>query len=290
MRRGLFGVLALLALLATGGPALAARLAVFRIDPLGIDPPIVARLEGLLRAELGRLADATMPGPRALHRLRLSHPELSDCTGEAHCLALAGRLLGVDQIISGNIGALGDSYVINLKLVEVASEREIRRVSDTLSGAPERLIEAIRLAAFRLVAPERLRGSLNVQVAVPGAAVYLDGRLLGYSPLALQPGLEVGRHALRVSKAGHHDVLQAVEVPLQNVAEVVVALERTDAPRGPAAGATQRSGRSAPPWFSRGWFWATVGVGAAALGTVLGLALANDSGINCDGEPARCAL
>ncbi|MBK8480790.1 MAG: PEGA domain-containing protein [Proteobacteria bacterium] len=289
MRRRVTLALALVALLAAGAPARGARLAVFRIDPLGIDPRIVARLEGLLRAELGRLADATLPGTRALERLRLSHPALSDCTGEARCLALAGRLLAVDQIISGNIGALGDSYVINLKLVDVSSEREVRRVSDTLNGAPDRLIEAIRLAAFRLVAPERLRGSLNVQVGVPGAAVYLDGRLLGHSPLAPQHNLAVGRHTLRVSKAGHHDVLQAVEVPLQNVAQLIVALEPTISPQRPARRATAPQGVGAPPWFSRPWFWTTVGVGAAVLGAALGLALANDSGINCDAEPARCA-
>ena len=35
-------------------------LAVFRIDPLGVDGRIVARLDGLLRIELARLADAAM--------------------------------------------------------------------------------------------------------------------------------------------------------------------------------------------------------------------------------------
>ena len=289
IRPALTTLLALLALLAGISPGHTARLAVFRIDALGLDPPIVARLEGLLRAELGRLADATLPGPRALERLRLEHPALNDCTGEARCLARAGRLLAVEQIISGNIGALGQSYVINLKLVDVAAAREIRRVSDTLSGAPERLIEAIRLAAFRLVAPERLRGALNVQVSVPGAAIFLDGRLVGHSPLAPQAGLLVGRHALRISKPGYHDVLQGIDVPLQNVAELVVALERVlppgSAPRAPAPAAP----RTPTPWFSRWWFWTTVGVGAAALGTVLGLALVSDSGINCDVEPTRCA-
>ncbi|MCK5797480.1 MAG: PEGA domain-containing protein, partial [Deltaproteobacteria bacterium] len=179
---------------------LAAGLAVFRIDPLGIDAHIVARLDGLLRIELARLADATIPDPSAVQLLVRKHPRLAACTGDVSCLAEAGRLLGVDRIISGNVGALGDSYVVNLKIVDVKTTHEISRIQETISGRPDELIDAVRVAAYRLVAPERLRGALTVLANIPKAKVWLDGALIGQTPLPLQHNLTVGEHSLRVAK------------------------------------------------------------------------------------------
>ena len=44
-----------------------------------------------------------------------------DCTGEDRCLAAIGKRLGVDVILAGTVGQLGDNYVLNIKAVEVAS-------------------------------------------------------------------------------------------------------------------------------------------------------------------------
>ena len=190
-------------------------LAVFRIDPLGVSAEIVARLEALLRMELGRLADAALPSPGQIQRLVARHRKLSGCTGGVHCLARAGALLKVKRIISGNVGGLGDSYVLNIKLVDVGAKKEVRRIQETMSGHPDQLIEAVRVAAYRLVAPERLRGSLEVLANVAGATVALDGKELGATPLAIQHNLLVGEHTLRVTKAGYSDVLQEIKVRLQ---------------------------------------------------------------------------
>ncbi len=275
-------VLALLA-----APARAGKLAVFRIDPLGVDPQIVARLEGLFRIELGRLADAAMPSALEVEAALRRQPGLQGCTGEVACLVRIGKLLGVEQIISGNVGGLGDSYVVNLKLVSVSESKEVRRIQEPISGTPDELIDAVRVAAYGLVAPDRLRGALVILADQPGAEVYLDGTLMGKTPVSTLHGLALGTHALRVSKPGYVDVVEQVRVRFQKTAQVVVKLQ---VPRArPGGAAAPRKVVRPVPWYTRWWFWVTVGVLAAGTGAALGYGVAGSNrGINCDAEPARC--
>jgi hypothetical protein len=243
-------------------------------------------LEGLFRQELSRLADAKMPGGGEIQQALRRDPSLRNCTGEVGCLARLGKLLGVEQVISGNVGGLADSFVVNLKLVDVSEQKEIRRIQEPISGRPDELIEAVRVAAYGLVAPERLRGAVAVLADQPGANVFLDGELLGKTPLPTVHGLKVGSHALRVSKAGYADVVQTVSVRFQKTAQVVVQMQ---APRKVDAAAQVRKSVRRVPWYSRWWFWTIVGVAAAGTGVALGYGLGGHAkGINCDVEPARC--
>jgi hypothetical protein len=83
-------------------------------------------------------------------------------------------------------------------------------------------------------------------------------------------------------------VVEQVRVRFQKVAQVVVKLQ---APRIRAGGsnAPPRKLVRPVPWYTRWWFWATVGVLAAGTGAALGYAVAGTNrGINCDAEPTRC--
>jgi hypothetical protein len=280
----------LIALLLFAAPATAraGKLAVFRIDPLGVDTQIVARLEGLFRLELSRLADASMPGPGEIDRALRRDPSLQNCTGEVSCLVRLGKLLGVEQVISGNVGGLADSFVVNLKLVDVAGSKEIRKIQEPISGRPDELIEAVRVAAYGLVAPERLRGAVAVLADQPGAEVFLDGERVGTTPLpAPVHGLRVGSHVLRVTKTGYADVIETVRVRFQKTAQVVVRLQTPLKTSG-----TTKITKSIAhtPWYAKWWFWTVVGVAAVGTGLALGYGIGGGGakGINCDVEPARC--
>ncbi len=275
----------------TGGgfstSAIAGSLAIFRIDPLGVNPQIVTRLEGLLRLELSRLAYATIPRSAEIRSLVRRNPELQDCTGELGCLITVGKLLNVERVISGNVGGLGESYVVNLKIIDVQEGRELRRIQEPISGDPNQLIEAVRVAAYGLVAPERLRGAITVLADQPQAQVILDGRPVGKTPLATLHGLKVGKHYLRVTKAEYKDVEETVQVRFQKVAQVMVKLEP---PQEIPSKPTPKPARPYP-WYTRWWFWTIVGVAATGVGFGLGMALSDSGGsVDCGLEPARCGL
>lgn len=285
MRPRWAALLLALALVGVGREAAADRgLAIFRIDHLGVDAQIVARLEGLLRVELNRLADASMPSAARVREVLEGRPALQNCTGDVRCLSQIGKLLGVERIISGNVGGLGDDYVVNLKIVDVERGKELRKIQEPIAGQPDRLIEAVRVAAYGLVAPERLRGALTVLADQPGADVRLNGQRIGKTPLPTVRGLRVGTYNLRVSKPGYTEVTRPVRVRFQKTAQVVVKLEAPD-----GATPAPRLTRRPYPWYTRWWFWTAVGVVAAGAGAGLGYALAGeDKGINCPGD-ARCA-
>src|SRR5215831_6436814 len=158
------------------------KLAVWRFDALGIEPELVARLETLFRMELDRLDRQPMPTRRDIDRTITG--DARECTGEDRCLAAIGKRLGVDVIVAGTVGQLGDNYVLTIKSVDVASAKTLQRIqSDPLRGQPDELIEGVRVAAYRLLAPGQLHGAIQIQTDLIGAEVRLDGKPLGKTPL-----------------------------------------------------------------------------------------------------------
>ncbi|RMH39827.1 MAG: PEGA domain-containing protein [Deltaproteobacteria bacterium] len=301
-RRGLRGAAAALmcsvALAAAARPAsadagpLGRTIAVWRIDALGIDAEIVARLESLFRTELERLAGRPVPSRRVVDRALAGRPRLRACDGSTACLAAIGRRVGADWIVSGNVAQLGDSYVVNLKLIDVATATELRRVaSEPLRGTPDELIERVRVAAYRLCAPERLWGEIAVLTDLVGAVVEVDGKSVGTTPL---PGpidrVPLGAHTLRVTAPGFTPFQQRVVVRFQKTTRVVVHLVKV----GAVAPASGRPPRGAPPpapadrWVPSPWLYVAAGVTAALLGGYIGYRLAHDEVIDCSAEPTAC--
>jgi hypothetical protein len=250
-------------------PAITQRIGVWRIDALGIEPELVARLETLFRMELDRLSAKPMPARREIDRV--IGGELRDCTGEDKCLAAIGKKINVDVMVSGSVGALGDNYILNIKAVDVAGAKQIRKIqSDPLRGSPDELIEGIRVAAYKLLAPEQLHGSVMILSDLVGATVTIDGKDVGKTPLpgpiARQP---LGEHVLRVEAKGYPPFEDKLVVRFQKSTRVVVNLvTRVD----PNAGTVVVRKRS--PWYSRWYVVAAVGVVAIGAGVMIGRELA----------------
>lgn len=245
------------------------KLAVWRFDALGIDPELVARLETLFRMELDRLDRQPMPSRRDIDRAITG--DARDCTGEDRCLAAIGKKLGVDVIVAGTVGQLGDNYVLTIKSVEVATARPLLRIqSDPLRGQPDELIEGVRVAAYRLLAPDQIHGAIQVQTDLIGARVALDGKVLGTTPL---PGngvigkLSLGKHALSVTAPGYPEPYDdSIDVHFQKVSPVVVRLVPSTVVLG--TGKVERVERR--PFYTRTWFLVAAGVAAIGLGAAIG--------------------
>jgi hypothetical protein len=254
-----------------------------RLDALGIDEERVARLEALLRNELEQLTGKRLPTRRQIE-LAIGKTPLEGCSGETRCLAAIGKRLDVQMMVFGNVASLGDAYVMNIKVVDAAEAREIRRVeSDPLRGNPDDLIESVRVAAYRLLAPERLLGSLAVLADITGASVEVDGKAVGQTPLkAPVRELPLGPHRLKVSGVDYKPFEQVVEVRFQKTTRVVVRLAT---PPETALGRNLTETKTAPPpprrWYQKTWFFITVGVAAVAIGGTVGYFLRRDHVVDC---------
>jgi hypothetical protein len=270
---------ALLLLISTAARTTDTSYALFRLDALGIEPQIVDQLQRILRVELQRVVGRELPSERAVADVVAANPKLAACTAEPACLAPLAKALHVTRVVSGNVGGLADSYVVNLKLVDDTG-RELRRVTATLSGSPEELIDEVRVAAFRLIAPERLVGNIAILSDVPGANVMLDGIDVGKTPLAGPlVNLPTGVHRLAVEREGFSSFAEDVPVRFEKTTQVVVHQNAMNA----AARKAERRRRSAgeTPIYARWWFWTAMAASAIATGVGIGFGVPKQHVVDC---------
>jgi hypothetical protein len=243
------------------------KIAVWRFDALGIENEIVQRLETLFRMELDRLDKVPQPSLRDIQRVVTG--ELQNCTGEEKCLQSIGKKLSVEFVVTGTVGALGDNYVLNIKVVEVATGKSQKIQSDPLRGSPDELIEGVRVAAYRLLAPQQLYGALQIQTDLVGAEVTLDGNKVGSTPLpngGVLSKLALGKHKLEVKAKGYDPFASDVDVHFQKVSPVVVRLLQS----GETVGTGRTIYKERTPIYTKTWFIATVAVVAVGVGILAG--------------------
>jgi hypothetical protein len=268
--------------------ALTQRIAVWRLDALGMDAELVARLETLFRMELDRLASRPLPTRREIDRAIAGQRELRDCSGDDRCLVQIGKKVGVDVVVTGSVAALGDSYTLNIKAVDVGSSKLLRRITtEPLRGSPDELIEAVRVAAYRLLAPDQLHGSVVVLSDLVGATVTLDGKVIGKTPLpGPVPRLPLGPHALHVEADGYLPFDETLAVRFQKSTRVVVRLaaRQADGTTGPQPLPRPGGQRADGPWYTSPWAYVAVGAAAVLVGATVGWALGDDDVIDCSGD------
>ena len=264
--------------------ALNQKIAVWRFEGLGIDAEIVSRLEALFRLELGRLDKQPIPARRDIDRALTA--DLSACTGDEKCLAAIGKKVGVDVVVTGTVSSLGDNYVLNIKAVDVATGKQQRIQSDPLKGTTDDLIEGVRVAAYKLLAPDQLHGGLQVLSDLVGAEIALDGKSLGKAPLPNQGVLRrqaLGKHTLHVAAPGYDPFDTDVEVHFQKVSTVDVHL----IPSKEVIGTGKVVHEEPSHLYTKWWFIAAVGV--VAIGTAIAIGNAH-GGLTCTiyvpGKPA----
>lgn len=263
--------------------ALTQKIGVWRLDALGIDAELVARLEALFRSELDRLAKHPLPSRKEMEAAAGRDRRLNECTGEDRCLTAIGDKVGVDVVVTGSVAALGESYILDIKAVDVKSGKQLRRIAtDPLRGSPDELIEGVRVAAYSLLAPDQLHGSIVVLSDSVGASVALDGTSVGKTPLrGPLARLPLGKHRLRVEAAGYVPFDEEIDVRFQKSTRVVVRLAPVDAPAPEGGEPRVVVRRGERPWYTSRWAYVGAGVAAVIVGGLIGWQLGKDEVIDC---------
>lgn len=217
----------ILFILFAGGLARAqdAKVVFWRLKALGIEAETASRIDEVLRNEIGRVPGFSLVDAQRVTAVVSKHADLSGCQGEADCLSQIGMLTGATLVVSGVLGTLGDVFSLDIRLVDVATKQEIRRVAQTWSGEEKFLIEVMRQTATRLLKPEAYNGQLEINVSAPGVEIIIDGDPMGRTPLEAPLKLSPGRHALKLVCAGFKDYEQFVDVPFNRTVPVFVEME-----------------------------------------------------------------
>ncbi len=130
-------------------------IAVVRLTPRGgISEEMASLLTEALVAELRRqpgttvMSDSDMAAALGLERQK----QLLGCTDDSSCLTEIGGALGVDRLVHGSIGRVGESLVVNLTSIDPARSRAMASVSERLKGASDEIfLDALPGIAHQLI-------------------------------------------------------------------------------------------------------------------------------------------
>jgi tetratricopeptide (TPR) repeat protein len=133
-----------------------------------------------------------------------------------------------------------------------------------------------------------LSARLRIEVSADGAAVFVDGRRVGTSPLMKPVLVDPGEHAVRATLEGYAQAESSVQVVSKQDAQVSLDLQHAkaapdEAPRLAAGSSAENTAGSRPQddgaerdrkKLSPVWFWSGLGATVAFGGVALGMDLA----------------
>jgi hypothetical protein len=192
------------------------RLAVLELKPEGASPELASTLSQVVAEQAGKT-----PGFEAISQAEIAallnvqkQKQLLGCADES-CLAEIGGALGAKLVLNGTLGKLGDSYVLSLQLLDTHKGKIQARESRTINGSLEALVAGAKDLTHRLLTGKPLdtTGKIRFALMPPGAALTIDGTLMGHAPLENAVTLEQGTHRVHAEADGY--------VPYDNTLEVV---------------------------------------------------------------------
>ena len=167
-----------------------------------------------------------------------------DCATDSCLMEIAGAF-GAEKIISGNIGKLEGSLIVNLEIMNTLRAIVEARVNYNWKGNISDLSDLVKVAAQSLILTktEQKPTTIVLSRAQKGARILVDGRESGKTPENIK-NINLGPHKLVLQLDGYHDFeghflakngdTTIIEAPMRKI-EI--------------------------PIYQKWWFWTAVGVG-----------------------------
>ena len=162
-----------------------------------------------------------------LEEIAFQHTDLTD----QNSIASIGNLLGVEKLMTGTIGKLGDLSIITLRIMDVETGVIERTETEEFIGMMEELRKPVRIAVQKLLDIEGIevdRGTfIHVGSEPEGVNIYVDGLFEGSSPARIKvPG--PGEYRVKLYAPGYEEWHQKVEVEDNSTFFVDARLLKTD--------------------------------------------------------------
>jgi hypothetical protein len=128
---------------------------------------------------------------------------------------IIGKLAGADKLVLGQVGILGTLYIINLRMIDVATGKVERSQVEEFIGAVEDLRKPVRIAAQKLLGIPGIEVNqgefISVETDPPGVGVYVNGLFEGDSPIVVRVPRS-GKYAVKLAAEGYRPWTQSVHV------------------------------------------------------------------------------
>ena len=140
--------------------------------------------------------------------------QIFGCEDE-QCFAEIGGALGVDYIVSGDIGALGDRFIMTIRQIDIVRAETVSRVSRRVTGNIGLLIDELPAMVRELFGAETVArtkaedradrlGSIYIQSNPSGASVEIDGQSMDVvTPVTLRD-IPAGERRIIVRKGNYY--------------------------------------------------------------------------------------
>jgi TolB-like protein len=233
-------------------------MAVLDLGAHGVEASTASNLTDLLSLELKKFKGLSVVSRSEIQAMLQyqSDKMVLECTSDTSCLIEIGGALGVDYLVSGGVGKLGKSFVLNLKLLNIHKAQVTNRVSETFEGDESELVRALRFGCHGLLGRVKSgKGDLGVSANVSEAKITLDGvKAMKYPLKGPVTGLETGKHGVDMASEGYYSLYKEAYVETDKVTAV-----RFDLVELPV------------PWYKKWWVWTIVGTAVVGGGTTAAL-------------------
>lgn len=169
------GVLLLAAALAapsgSNAPAKRIRIAVLDVRPLAADERKAELLGEIALTEAASIHGLEVIGKSDINAVLgfEKQKQVIGCGDDSTCLAEIGGALGVEYILVGSLGTIGDLFRLDLKLVDARKARVRSRAGVTVEGQEGKLVAAVQKAVRDLLTP-LVHGGLPPPIAAGAGA------------------------------------------------------------------------------------------------------------------------
>ena len=169
--------------------------------------------------------------------LRAQDFNMSDACNTAECAVQVGQLLGVEAMIAGDLGKIGDTYTIDLRLISVETGKILQTQTQDYQGKVDGLLAVMQTMANAIAGVVETRVSarkfnLTVTPALPknskvrDVGIFIDGKLAGQNKVTLS--IAEGRHSLLVKTDSPDYTEFRQEIDLKKDQTVTAKLEYSE--------------------------------------------------------------
>ena len=145
--------------------------AVLDFEPRGISTLEAQTLTDRFSTEVNNTGRAILVDRNSMNEIMQEQGyTAAECSSE-ECAAEVGAMLGVQFMINGAIGKLGDTYTIDAKMFEVATGAAAKTKNTTYIGKVDGLITEIEILAWEMMGLETPKSLINKRRSSAGTVV-----------------------------------------------------------------------------------------------------------------------
>ena len=233
--------------------------AVFDLKAHGVPESLAKNLTNVVALELKQFQDVTVISREEIKAaLQFEADKQSLGCDSVSCFSEIGNAMGVQYLMTGSVGKLKDTHILNLQVIDIRETAIIGRASEFFMGPEDGLLAATRFVLRDLFGvPTEGQGFFKMTANVDNVELILNGKNLGLWPKVVPDEHQIaGKLQIMARKEGYRTLSQETYIEPGRLTSISLNLIKEPT-----------------PWWKTWWFWTiagTVVAGGVTTGVILG--------------------